>query len=90
MNIGMQYFFVLVFLLFGSMSRSRITRSYGRSGAFPDGSAYNVGDLENAVCISRFGRSPGGGNGNPLQYSYLKNPMERGTFASKGSQRVWT
>ena len=24
------------------------------------------------------GRSPGGGNGNPLQYSYLGNPMDRG------------
>ena len=26
-----------------------------------------------------FGRSPGGGNGNPLQYSCLENPMDRGT-----------
>ena len=24
------------------------------------------------------GRSPGGGNGNPFQYSYLENPMDRG------------
>ena len=28
--------------------------------------------------ISRFGRSPGEGHGNPLQYSFLENPMERG------------
>ena len=26
------------------------------------------------------GRSPGGGNGSPLQYSYLENPMDRGTW----------
>ena len=28
--------------------------------------------------IPGWGRSPGGGNGNPLQYSYLENPMDRG------------
>ena len=28
--------------------------------------------------ISESGRSPGGGNGNPLQYSCLENPMDRG------------
>ena len=26
------------------------------------------------------GRSPGGGNGNPLQYSCLRNPMDRGAW----------
>ena len=29
--------------------------------------------------IFGLGRSPGGGNGNPLQYSYLENPVNRGT-----------
>ena len=28
------------------------------------------------------GKSPGGGNGNPLQYSYLENPMDRGAWQS--------
>ena len=28
--------------------------------------------------IPGLGRSPGGGHGNPLQYSYLENPMDRG------------
>ena len=37
-------------------------------------SACNVGDPGS---IPGFGRSPGGGNGNPLQYSCLKNPMDR-------------
>ena len=30
--------------------------------------------------ITGSGRSPGGGNGNPLQYFYLGNPMDRGTW----------
>ena len=37
-------------------------------------SACNAGNLGS---ISGLGRSPGGGNGNPLQYSCLKNPMDR-------------
>ena len=34
----------------------------------------NQGDLRNMVSILRSGRSPGGGHGNPLQYSCLENP----------------
>ena len=38
----------------------------------------NAGDLLRDVdLISRLGRSPGGGRGNPLQYSCLENPMDR-------------
>ena len=49
-------------------------------GDFPGGldskaSVYNAGD---PGLIPRSGRSPGGGNGNPLQYSRLENPMDRG------------
>ena len=49
---------------------------------FPGGSngkasAYNAGDLGS---IPRLGRSPGEGNGNPLQYSCLENPMDGGTW----------
>ena len=40
-------------------------------------SACNVGDL---VSIPGSGRSPGEGNGNPLQYSCLGNPKERGAW----------
>ena len=38
-------------------------------------SAYNLGD---PVSIPGLGRSPGKGNGNSLQYSYLENPLDRG------------
>ena len=49
---------------------------------FPGGSdgkasAYNAGDPDS---IPGSGRSPGEGNGNPLQYSCLENPMDRGAW----------
>ena len=34
-------------------------------------------DIRDAASIPGFGRSPGGGHGNPLQYSCLENPMDR-------------
>ena len=37
----------------------------------------NVGDAIDTVSISGLGRSPGEGNGNPLQYSCLENPMDK-------------
>ena len=40
-------------------------------------SAYNVGDLGS---IPGLGRSPGEGNGNPLQYSCLENAMDGGAW----------
>ena len=40
-------------------------------------STCNAGDLG---LIPRLGRSPGGGHGNPSQYSCLENPMDRGAW----------
>ena len=40
----------------------------------------NVGDTRDMGLISGLGRSPGGGNGNPLQYPCLENPMDRGAW----------
>ena len=39
-----------------------------------------TGDIRDASSIPGLGRSPGGGNGNPLQYSYLENPVDRGAW----------
>ena len=52
-------------------------------------SSYNAGDLGS---IPGSGRSPGDGNGNPLQYSCLENPMEEepGGLHPMGLQRVKT
>ena len=38
----------------------------------------NAGDIRDVGLISGLGRSPGEGNDNPLQYSCLENPMNRG------------
>jgi len=40
----------------------------------------NGGDVRDAGSIPGSGRSPGGGYDNPLQYSYLKNPIDRGAW----------
>ena len=52
-------------------------------------SAYNVGD---PGAIPGSGRSPAEGNGNPLQYSCLENPMDRGTWWATihGVAKSWT
>ena len=46
-------------------------------------SACNSGD---SGLISGLGKSPGEGNGNPLQYSFLENPMDRGAHGVAISQ----
>ena len=38
------------------------------------------GDIRDAGSIPASGRSPGEGHGNPLQYSCLENPMDRGAW----------
>ena len=52
-------------------------------------SAWNAGD---ACLILGSGRSPGGGNGNPLQYSCQENPKDRGAWWATvpGVAKSWT
>ena len=59
------------------------------SGSDSKKSACNAGDLG---LIPGSGRSPGEGNGNPLQYSCLEKPMDRGTWRTTvhGVTRSWT
>ena len=40
----------------------------------------NAADMKDVGLISGWGRSPGGSDGNPLQYSCLKNSMDRGAW----------
>lgn len=40
----------------------------------------DAGDVRDLGSIPGSGKSPGEGNGNPLRYSFLGNPMERGTW----------
>ena len=50
----------------------------------------NAGDIRDTGSILGSGRSPGGGHGNPLQYSCMKNLMDRAAWQAMviGSQRV--
>ena len=50
----------------------------------------NAGDVRDVGLIPGSGKSLGGGNGNPLQYFYLKNLMDRGTLQATvhGGYRV--
>ena len=56
-----------------------------RGSGFPDSTVVtnppaNVGDTGSNPGL---GRSPGGGNGNPLQYSCLENPTDRGAWQAR-------
>jgi len=44
----------------------------------------NEGDIRDVGSIPRSGRSPGEGNDNPLQYSCLENPTDRGAWSATG------
>ena len=59
---------------------------------FPGGSdskesTCSAGDLGS---IPGLGRSPGGGHGNPFQYSCLENPMDRAAWRATLSQTQWS
>ena len=67
---------------------------YIEYGGFPGGSdgkesTCNAGDLG---LIPGLGRSPGDGNDNPLQYSCLENPMDRGAWWATNHRvaKSWT
>ena len=52
----------------------------------------NAGDIRDVDLIPGSGRSPGGGHGNPLQYSRLEKPMDRGDWEATDHKvaKSWT
>ena len=48
----------------------------------------NAGDIKDVNAIPGLGRSPGRGNGNPLQYSCLENPMDTEAWGTKSRTRL--
>ena len=64
------------------------------SGSAGKDSSCNAGDTREGGSIPELGRSPGGGHGNPLRYSSLENPTDRGAWratvctATKESDRT--
>ena len=51
----------------------------------------NAGDIRDMASIPGSRRSPGGGHGNPLWYSCMENPMDRGAWQAigHGLQKSW-
>ena len=63
--------------------------------SFPDGSVgkesfCNAGDTGDAGSIPGLERTPEDGNGNPLQYSCIENPMNRGSWQVHRIAEIWT
>ena len=58
----------------GDASGKKLPANVGDVGGLPA----NVGDVRGSASVSGLGRSPGGWDGNPLWYSCLENPMDRG------------
>ena len=68
-------------LVSGVQQSDSVIYTYGfQGGAVIKTLPANAGDTEDMGSIPGSGRSPGGGDGNPLQYSCLKNPMDRGAW----------
>ena len=57
-----------------------------------NGSEINAGDIRDMGSIPGSGRSPGGGNGNPIQYFCPRNPMNREAWwaPAHGVAKSWT
>ena len=73
---------ILMKLTQAAEKASIVLTQLGKFTLFPGGSEFkasacNAGDLGS---IPGLGRSPGGGNGNTLQYSCLRNPLVRGVW----------
>jgi len=78
-------FWKLIKIAFGFEEEWRFVLLYSSTEGFPGGSVVknppaNAGDAEDVGSIPGKGRSPREGNGNPLQYSCLENPMDRGAW----------
>ena len=52
----------------------------------------NAGNIREVGSVPGLGKSPGAGNGNPLQYSCLVNPLDRGAWwdAVHRVTKIWT
>ena len=64
------------FLLYNTVNQLYVSPG-GATGQNPPA---NAGDIRDVGLIPGLGRFPGGGNGNPLQYSCLGNSMDRGAW----------
>ena len=79
-------YFTKVYNLEMSVSVGRFQEDF-LGGSDSKASVYNVGDLRS---IPGSGRFPGQGNGNPLQYPCLENPMDGGVWCPWGQKELDT
>ena len=72
------------------MKKRKIVKNSG--GSVVKHPSANAGDAGDIGSIPEQGRSPGGGNGNPLPYSCLRNPKDRGAWLAivHGVANSWT
>ena len=74
-------------------SKMKCSRETSWASLRREGSAWNAGDAGDMSSISASGGSPGGGHGNPLQYSSWENPTDRGacwaTVHGVAKSRTW-
>ena len=75
-----------------SQPRNQTRVSYTAGEFFATKPPASAGDISSEGSVPGSGRSPGGGHGNPLQYSCLENPKDRGAWRARvpGVARSWT
>jgi len=80
---------LLLDILLFIQERVTLDGSVGKESTCNSG---DTGDTVDTGSGPRSGRSHGGGNGNPLQYSCLENPMDRGAWWAivHGIEKSWT
>ena len=69
-----------IFITFGFTVGQRLGGETSQVALVVKNPPAKAGDIRDAGSIPGSGRSSGGGNGNPLQYSCLENPMDRGAW----------
>jgi len=80
--------------LYAKHNTSKIREKQVLNWSFPGGSVVKnpPADARDMGSVPGVGRSPGGGNGNPLQYSFLENHMDRRAWWATvhGVTKSWT
>ena len=72
--------FTMLYMCISQESSLTLDRDVGLPGGASGEETGDAGDIRDEGSIPGSGRSPGGGHHNPLQYSCLENPIDRGAW----------